>query len=112
MGGKDAALHAEHDSGWCAVSGNGTETLVPLPLSEADFGRPVGGQIDQTDAGTTDFRVQRTILRGSSHFPAIFEVQVKVEVEVEYHFFGGPGGFGNVKFGLSGSKLTDSSRFR
>ena len=73
MGGKDAAQHADHDSGWCAVSGNGTETLVPLPLSEADFGRPVGSQIDPGDPGTTFFRVQRTILCGSSLFPAIFK---------------------------------------
>ena len=112
MGGKDVAWHADHDSGWCLVPGNSTETRVHLLLSETDFGLPVEGQINLADAGTTNFRVQRTILRGSSHFPAIFEVQVKVEVEVEYHFFGGPGGFGNVKFGLSGSKLTDSSRFR
>ena len=112
MGGKDAALHADHDSGWCLAPGNGLEILVPLTSPEANFGGPLGAQIDLADPSTTDFRVQRTILRGSSHFPAIFEVQVKVEVEVEYHFFGGPGGFGNAKFGLSGSKLTDSSRFR
>ena len=73
MGGKDAAQRADYDFRWCAVSENGIETLVPLPLSEADFGRPVGAQIDPGDPGTTFFRVQRTILRGSSHFPAIFK---------------------------------------
>ena len=73
MGGKDAALHAEHDSGWCAVPENGTKRLVPLPLFEADFGRPVGAQIDLADPCTTDFRDQRTILRRSSLFRAIFK---------------------------------------
>ena len=73
MGGKDAAQRADYDFRWCAVSENGIETLVPLPLSEADFGRLVGCQIYLADPGTTDFRVQRTILCGFSLFPAIFK---------------------------------------